>query len=374
MSDTKDIDNKKNTTTSSSNASISNVLSMCKTIITYIILLIIYIFYGGSILYFCKLAQSNILPTDSKCFPYTNSKPTIASITSNIFINNNQSMKINFPQDEHNLSNYIIDIFRNYKNKPTANFLVMYFISIVESLISFNYASKNYILNLMNNFPEFIIILLGPIIYNFFSFFILFIEGFYFIYLWYANMKWFFKTNSSSESDSKPNWSSVTFYDIINFCIGLWLAFIFTIIFIIFNFMIPILSLILIYTSLWCSVSFYGYKSKLNNKNIIGFGIGSEIFKFYKITIQYVIAIIVIFSAYTNLGGYGLIYSILSLILVIYLHITNLFYPIHIEGLSDLIEVDQATKICKKNNIANKIMQGGSKILINEIKKLQKQI
>ena len=370
MSDTQDIDNKKNNTTIS-NVDISNILSMSKSILTYIIILIIYIFYSSNILSFCKLAQSNILPTDINCFPYTNSKPNITPITSNIFINNDKSMKINFPYDEYNSSNFIIDYFRNYKDTPTANFLFMYFISIIESTISFNYASKNYILNLMNNLPEIIIILLGPIIYNFFSLFILFIEGFYFIYLWYSNMKWFFKTNTASETDSKPSWSSITFFDLINFCIGLWLVFIFTIIFIIFYFMLPFLSLVLIYSVLWCSLSLYGYKSKLNGKNIGFFGIGFKIFKFYKITIMTILCGIVILSAYKNLGSYGLLYSALSLVLVIYLHITNLFYPAHIEGLSPLIEVEQAKKICKKSNMTNKILQGGSKKLINEIKNLK---
>ncbi len=371
MSDTQDIDNKKNNISNNSSIFTSNIFNMGKSILTYIIYLIIYIFYAGQILKFCKLAQSNILPTDSTCFPYTNSKPTITHITSNIFINKDKSMKINFPYDDYNSSNFIIDAFRNYKNTPTANFLLMYFISIIERLMSFNYASKNYILNLMNNLPEIIIILLGPIIYNLFAFFILFIEGFYFIYLWYSNMNWFFKTNSASETDSKPSWSSVSFYDLLNFCIGLWLVFIFTILFIIFYFMIPFLSLIVIYTSLWCSLSFYGYKSKLNGTNN---NIGLEIFKFYKITIQSIISIIVIYSAYKNLGGSGLIYAILSLILVIYLHMTNLFYPIHIEGLSPLIEVEQAKKICKKSDMANKILQGGSKNLIREIEKLKNKL
>ena len=81
------------------------------------------IYYTGSglILYACKLAQSNILPTDIHCSPYTDSKPNIQPIKTNIFStggDNPLSMKLSFPYNEYNSKNYIIDMFREYKNEP----------------------------------------------------------------------------------------------------------------------------------------------------------------------------------------------------------------------------------------------------------------
>ena len=378
MSDTQDIDNKKNILTTNvfnimkSNTT-TNVFNMVKSIIAYIIIIIIYVYYSGGILFLCKLAQSNIVPTDSTCFPYTNVKPTITPITSNIFMHNTESMKINFPYDSYNSKNFLLDFLNKYSNKPTANFLVMYYIEIIQELSSFNYSSKNYVLNLMNSLPEVLILLLGPIIYNFSSFLILFAESFYFIYLWFSNMKWFFKTNTASVSDNTPSWHNITIYDPINFCIGLWLVFIYIIIFIIFGFLIPVLSSFSIYTALFCSFSLYGYQGKLNGKNIGVFGVGSELFKLYKITIMTIICGFVILSAYTNLGTYGLLYSLLSLIIIVYLHITQLFNPVHISGLSTILEnVHQAEKICsKKNMMGGVILNGGAKKLIKEIKKFK---
>jgi len=51
-----------------------------------IITAIIIGYYGISslVLYSCKLAQSNILPTDEKCFPYTDSELKIDNTNINI--------------------------------------------------------------------------------------------------------------------------------------------------------------------------------------------------------------------------------------------------------------------------------------------------
>ena len=41
------------------------------------LIIVIYFFLGGLVLYGCKIGQSNILPTDENCYPYTNLKPEI---------------------------------------------------------------------------------------------------------------------------------------------------------------------------------------------------------------------------------------------------------------------------------------------------------
>ena len=56
--------------------------------ISLIIILIIisgHITCGSLVLYGCKISQSNILPKDINCYPYTDTKPNIQNISTNIF-------------------------------------------------------------------------------------------------------------------------------------------------------------------------------------------------------------------------------------------------------------------------------------------------
>ena len=167
--DTSAIDNKQNT----SSKTTTNIPKFFITVIISILIIAIYFSFGGFTLYACKLAQSNILPTEKNCLPYTYFKPKIEEIQTNIFstfTNPPLSMKMKFPYNEYNFTNKIIDLFRNYKNEPNSSFLINYFIQIIESLLLFNYSSLNWILNGMNNLPETIIVLFGPSILFFFAF------------------------------------------------------------------------------------------------------------------------------------------------------------------------------------------------------------
>ena len=88
-SDTSTIDDKQaeqSTSTTDPNY-VSNVVSfVLKSIILFIIIVVYFGIGGGGLLYISKLAQSNILPTDSKCFPYTDTNPpNIQEFKSNIF-------------------------------------------------------------------------------------------------------------------------------------------------------------------------------------------------------------------------------------------------------------------------------------------------
>ena len=127
-SDTSAIDEKKKEETSSSTNGdyIQNIGSFLSSVIVMFIAVTVYYTGSGLLLYACKLAQSNILPTDIHCSPYTDSEPNIQPIKTNIFTtggDNPLSMKLSFPYNEYNSKNYIIDMFRDYKNEPRSNFL-----------------------------------------------------------------------------------------------------------------------------------------------------------------------------------------------------------------------------------------------------------
>ena len=131
---TEDIINEKredSTNTNKSQQFGSDIGKFFVTLALIIAIIIVYISLGSLALYGCKLGQSNILPTNDKCFPYTDTKPIIESIFTNIFTTTftdpAQSVKLKFPYDNYNSKNKIIGILRDYKNEPHSHFLINYF-------------------------------------------------------------------------------------------------------------------------------------------------------------------------------------------------------------------------------------------------------
>ena len=123
MSDTNDtsaIDEKNESTDSTTSGELPPSIKFIISIIVIVLGVFIYFLYGGLILFGCKLAQSNILPTEINCYPYSESKPTIQSIQTNIFTTFSDppmSKKMSFPYNEYNSKNKIIDLFREYKKQ-----------------------------------------------------------------------------------------------------------------------------------------------------------------------------------------------------------------------------------------------------------------
>ena len=229
-SDTSAIDDKKEESKTINNDYVTNMKSFLSSIIMFFIVFIIYFSSSSLILYGCKLAQSNILPTQSNCYPYTEEKPNIKPINTNIFttfFEPQMSMKMNFPYDDFNSSNKLLDMLREYRNESKSNFLANYFISIIESLVQFNYSAFNSILNALNGLPELLMILFGPIIFGIVSAIVLLCDNLYLIYLWFANMGWFFKSNTNYSASGGPKWEDTTWLTPVNYCIAIWLVIIF---------------------------------------------------------------------------------------------------------------------------------------------------
>ena len=258
---TSTIDEKKEETTNTSNGLTSNIGNFLKSVFSIIIIIVIYFFLGGLVLYGCKVGQANILPTDENCYPYTDLKPDIENIPINIFTtftDPQMSMKINFPYNKFNSSNMILDMFRNYKEEPKSNFLANYFISIIESLIKFNYSSLNFILNMMNGLPEVVIVLIGPILISIASSLIFLFDNIYLIYLWFANMGWFFKHNSNTDLNHKPVWNDVTIVNMVDYGSAIGLVFLFFILFWIVLISLPVLPFITMCLTIFTGVNYIG--------------------------------------------------------------------------------------------------------------------
>jgi hypothetical protein len=326
-----------------------NTLALCGIFVAYFIL-------SGSLLYGCKLAQSNILPTDIKCFPYTDSKPDIEKIQTDIFtdsfINSKNAMKLSFPFDSFNEKNKLLEMFKNYKEETDSNFLANYFINILETLINFNYTIFNMVLNGMNQLPEPLIVLFGIPMFSFISAFIIFIcNSFYFIYLWFVNMGWFFKQNINISGTGNPKWEEITWKSLFTFSfykywisIGLVILFACLLIFVGFGF-IPFISMFLFFNLILTCLT---YKSKLNGEESSVFTIIQNVFKNYKITIMWIFSLIVISGAFNNLGTGPGIFSLITLGLIYFgmIGIQMFKPPENDKILSPIGNYQQAVKTC----------------------------
>lgn len=383
--DTSAIDDKKEASSNTtSNSFTSNIVSFLTSLIISIIIVIAYFSSSGLILFVCKLAQSNILPTESDCYPYTENKPSITPIKTNIFTtftDPEMSMKMEFPYDNYNSSNKILDMFRDYKEKPSSNFLANYLISIVEQLMSFNYGSINNIMNGLNGLPEALLVWLGPIIIGFLFVVMLIVNLIYTVYLWFANMSWFFKKNTNDTGDGLPQWEDVTLSTPVDWSLGVGLVILFVILFFVGSGVI--LSVIPYTILVLCCITAISYKGLLNGKKATSLTIIKEVLKYYKLTIVSILSLFIISLAFSKLGTAPGIFSIITIGLIYWGVIAiDVFKPIQETNLTPAVSYEQASKKCtipkpkgeKHGFLYNLIFgqKGGN--ITKELKKINKNL
>lgn len=347
--DTNAIDEKKvESLTKTSTTFTSNIVSFLTSIVISILIVLAYFSTSGLILFVCKLAQSNILPTESDCFPYTNNKPSITPIKTNIFTtftDPEMSMKMEFPYDNYNSSNKILDMFREYKEKSSSNFLANYLISIIEQLMCFNYSSINAIMNGLNGLPEVLLVGLGPIIISFLFVVMLIVNLIYTVYLWFVNMSWFFKKNTNDSGEGLPQWEDITITSPIDWGLGVGLVILFIILFFLGSGLI--LSVIPYAILILCIITALSYKSLLNDKKASSLTIIKEVLKNYKLTIVTIFSLFVISLAFSKLGTGPGIFSIITVGLIYWGVIAiDVFKPIPEINLTPSVSYDQAVKKC----------------------------
>jgi hypothetical protein len=349
--DTLELDKKKetnNSSSSSANKSIKNIGSFLVSVLITVLLIVGYFILGSIVLYECKLAQSNILPTSLECYPYTETSPEIQKVLTNIFITNTdpqESVKLSFPFDKYNSKNVILDMFRKYKEQPKSNFLINYIIAILEGLINYSNNALTSFYNLLNGAPEMLIILFGPILSAIYFGLAPIIGIFVFIYYYFVEMKWFFKENTNTNVNTKPVWNDVNLFETTSYASALFLVFVFFILFWILLFTLtPMLSIGIFYM---CLLMSFGYKGEIDNKKASIFTIMQEMFKHYKVTMTTVFSIMIIISAFSNLGALSGVFSMLTVLLIYFNFIPiNIFESIKATNLSPLSSFEQAYKKC----------------------------
>lgn len=155
------------------------------------------IIVGTCALYTCRSSQTNLLPTLVDCAPYTSQIPSFQ--TNNAFVETNvnivagdASTKMIFPVQENldQMTNHsFFSWLRNCAEGEKSSQFSLYFSSIMQNILAFNFSAVNRVYQMFNNFlPETLIILLLPYVVSFMYFALAFLDGFYFIYLWFAKL------------------------------------------------------------------------------------------------------------------------------------------------------------------------------------------
>ena len=371
--DTSAIDEKKAESINIDKDYVSKTKSWIQSVFMIVIFLILYFSAGGLVLFGCKLAQSNILPTEG----VTKEKPYVKPVDINIFPttigigNEKMSKKIQFPYDSYNSSNELFDIIRE-NQESSSSFLLQYFLSIVASLAQFYYFFLNKFLNLLHGLPEILIILFGPIIFVCAMSIGFLCNNIYLIYLWFSNMDWFFK----SYTHSMPKWEDTKITSPINYLIAIWLVIIFGIGFL---FTMPVYFFLSFLLMCFVIVSLLTYKSEMNHKLYTLLNLISDMFKYYKLPLICVIIFYIISLDFSQLGSVSGIISIIILGLI-YFNVINipLFAPVNKENMTPLVSYDQAKKTLGKTTNTSVYVGGAIKNWFNggnigkELKKLKK--
>jgi len=189
-----------NTSTPAIDNNINNaanfVIGMSKNIITLGILVLV----GACVLYSCRVAQSNILPTDINCFPFTDTlgdKPAEIGIDINIMYDSSSqqkvSEKIKFPFDENillvkgNPGNYIIKYLKWISKPGTFSFSEYILKTCKDSIVNSIFLFDGFYTLLNSILPESFIFVFGLFLVMFVAMFIFIINIFYCFYLWIVN-------------------------------------------------------------------------------------------------------------------------------------------------------------------------------------------
>lgn len=310
--------------------------------------------YGSLILFSCKIAQSSILPTNTDCMPYTSVEPSVSNDNINIFASDGMSQKIQFPYNEktpvaeYNKKNMIINFLRGIKESNKSSFLTNYFISIIDELFCLYYSLLDFIYSTMNQtFPEYIIVMLGPFIMPV-MFFIMTICGWlYSIYLWFIEMKWFFKVNENKSKQGPPKWETMS---VFHYPIYMYIAVVLVFIFVFLFFMGGgvLLNMALFVCFNWALISMLGYKGVINGQEVGIFNIIKDVFKYHKIKIMSMIALFTTISAFINMGAVGGVVCLVTIVLLffgIFIH-SNIFKNDIPPGMSEVSSYLKAAKKC----------------------------
>jgi hypothetical protein len=331
--------------------------------------LLLWCIFSLLVIYMCKLAQSNVLPTDVNCYPYTNEKghepeKIETQIFTNMFFRKpRKAMTLEFPDSKSYFIDYILKSFKEYKEWKKSSFLGNFFIAIFEPLIAGNNGYYNTMFSFLNQLPEFLLVLFGPYLGLFILGIGVFYNMFSLTYNWLVNLGWMWKKNANIIIDEKtgnikpgpgaPAWENVRWTNLPEkdnpegkkgssewgSCL---LAVLLTLIFagVIITLLIgPFLLIISVIFSIFFVITFLMYKTKLAGKNTSITELFIYFFKYNKLIIMSFFSFYVISNAYNTLGSTSAGFAVLTLFCIYYFKIIEMFVPIKTDQ-DERIEVE----------------------------------
>lgn len=334
------------------------------------------------LIYACKISQANVLPTDINCFPYTKEVNNPTPIQTNIFTNSpfskpRKSMKMSFDVEGSEFVNSMLKSFRDYKEDNTSSFLGMYFYSIMESMFMKNYLFYNYILTFIDALPEFILVFFGPYIGLCIFIFSCIYNAIYFTWFWFYNLSWMWKKNDSIQINKEsgevvatgdPKWIDVRWgttqklpdgkadyskSEWANVLVGLIFIILFIGLYVVLLLFQGLLVIPLIF-NLIVLYSFLTYNMKLADNDASFTDLFQYFFRYNKLLIMTCFAFYVVYNAYTYLGATSAVFAVLTIFLIYYLKIVEMFVSVGTEDerTSPLVSNKQAKKVaCEKPKI-----------------------
>lgn len=190
--------NSKRTSKSKKKSTKPDFKMFIKKFATRVFTFIISLFLGAVVLYSCRGAQTNLLPTCLNEQPFTDIPADIASIDVdfNVFgyADNIKSTKINFPVEEN--SNLIDKglFFKSLKDmvdvkNPSSSPFTLFFATIFQKSIASHFSVSSSIFKAINNFlSDTFIVLLGHTLYIFSVILPFIYDFFYFMIAWFSNL------------------------------------------------------------------------------------------------------------------------------------------------------------------------------------------
>lgn len=268
---------------------LDNIPDLAIKLIIVSIIVCIYYVIGSTLLYVTKATQTGVLPVSMSCFPYTEKTPQVVEVVTNLFSmyieNTEKSIHLQFPYDK-NSSNPVIDFYRKYKLSQSSEKSIIYLLSIVASLHSFYYSMIQFTGRKLSYFSDITITLLSPVIYFMTALFMYFVGNVYFVFLWFYQMKWFFKENKNcGKTGGKVNWEYMNmFFSPFSFYLAILMTMFacFLSFFVIISlFMSPIISVPSL-SILYCFMSVMSFKGLIQNKFVNVLDIVMKTFVYFR--------------------------------------------------------------------------------------------
>lgn len=345
------IDEKKN---KSNNGSKLQIADFFKSLFGQLFILGIIILVGSLILFNCKVAQTNLLPTCLTLFPYTDVVPPINPILADINIvktsNAEFSTKLSFSPEENmkSMNAGILGSLKKMIDGPNSSVYKLYIATTLQELIATNFTIINSYYNLLNSYlSESLIIFVAPLFSWLLYFFIVVVNNFYMWILWFKNISLLFSEKTGTSE--KTTWKAGNMWTAGNILMSLLTIYILVILFFILGIWL-IIPLTVGIISIYCLFYPLGFSAK-NATTGKPYGVMSTILNIlkYKLSIiMYITSLFVILNASATFGGYFAFVALIAcLLLYFFSDIYMSYFPKAVDhatsGLGDFL---QAAKTC----------------------------